>query len=125
MALASYDDRNTLPIPAAVYHPVARAVVTVTVLDDGTNAETDVVLNGITKQIHFTVPDLDAADTAELLLHDADNRIIYASGEKAESTTHVINVERALCGTITFRVECSASQEDAASNVFTVCVYYV
>ena len=125
MALSSSDLRNKLAIPYETYTPVALAVVTVTVADNGTNGETDVALNGVIKQIHFTVPDLDAADTAELLLHDADNKVLYASGEKAESTTHVINVERAVCGTITFRVECSASQEDAASNVFTVYVYYV
>lgn len=119
MSLPDFDER------VDAHYPVAREVVVVTVADNGTNAETDVEMNGVIKQIHFLTPNLDGTDTAELLLHDADDRVIYASGEKAESTAHVINVERAVCGVVTFRVECSASQEDAASNPFYICVYYV
>ena len=125
MALTDYDERNKMAIPLDQYRPVALQYVLVTVLDNGTNAETDVEMNGVIKQIHFITPDLDDTDTAELLLHDADDHVIYASGEKAENGSHVINVERAVCGTITFRVECSASQEDAASNPFYIFVYYV
>jgi len=119
MTMSSFDARYS------AHHPVAVKVVTVTVPDNGTNAETDVEMNGLIKQLHFITPALDAADTAELVLHNADDKVLYASGEKAESTSSVINVERAVCGVVTFRVECSASQEDATSNVFTVYVYYV
>ena len=80
-------------------------------------------MNGLLKQIHFTVPDLDNSDTAELILKDSDGNEIYASGEKAESTTHVINVERALRGTITLRIETSGDQ--AADREFKVVLYYV
>ena len=105
-------------------YPVALEMVSVTVADEGTNAETDVHMNGTIRQIHFTVPALDGDDTAELKLQDADNHTIYASGEKAESVTYVINVERLVCGLISFRVECSAQQNDAA-RTFTIAVYYV
>lgn len=107
----------------AAHYPVAVEVVSVVVALAGTAAETDVGMNGIIKQIHFIVPDLDDTDTAELLLHDADNRVLYASGEKAESTSHVINVERAVTQPVTFRVECSGDQ--VAARTFTVVAYYV
>lgn len=104
-------------------YPVAREVVSVTVADEGTNAETDVAINGRTTQIHFIVPTLDDVDTAELLVQDADDNTIYQSGELAEETSHVLDVHESLCGTITFRVECSAQQNDAA-RTFAIYVYY-
>lgn len=103
--------------------PVARLQTTVLVASTGTNAETDVQINGLSKQFQFTVPDLDNTDTAEFKIQDEDNHTLYASGEKAESTTHVLNVERALCETMTLRVECSGPQ--AAARTFTVTIYYV
>lgn len=87
-----------------------------------TNGELDFAfLNSAVTQIHFTIPDLDDTDTAELLIHDEDDNVLYASGEKAEDTTHVINVERSLCGALTLRVECSGAQ--AAERTFVVKMY--
>ena len=105
-------------------YPVARTKQTVTVAAAGTNAETDVTaFNGLTKQIQFTTPNLDNTDTAELKLQDEDDNTLYASGELAESTTHVLNVERAICGTLTLRVECSGAQTSEVA--FTVTIYYL
>ena len=106
-----------------MHYPVGRVKVTSTVLDTTAAIETDVAVNGLTKQLHFIIPALDVTDTAELLLHDAEDNILYASGELAQSTSHVINAERALCGTITIRIETSTAQ--AADRAFTVYIYYL
>lgn len=95
----------------------------ITVASSGSSAESDAELNGITKQIIFVVPDLDDSDTAEVKLLDSNDYELYASGELAESTTHVINVERAMAQTTTIRVECSGTQ--AANRAFVVKIYYV
>ena len=81
-------------------------------------------LNSCVTQIHFTVPDLDDTDTAELILKDHDGGLtatIYASGEKADESQHVINVERTLVGDIVIEVECSGAQ--AADRTFVVKMY--
>ena len=106
---------------------IAKVKYTITLdqSDDGDLIELDTpeALNCLTKQIHFKVPNLDNTDTAELHLKDVDGYYLYSSGEKAESTTHVINVERALRGTITLRIETSGDQ--AADREFEVVIYYV
>ncbi len=117
MTLASSDPRRS-------GFPVARAVVPVTVPISGTSAEVDVQINGRVQQIHFVVPNLEGASTAELLLHDADDNVLYASGDKAESTTYAIVAERWMMGTTTVRVECSEAQASAAVD-FLVYLYYV
>lgn len=92
------------------------------VVSPAANAELNInFLNSAVTQIHFTVPDLDDTDTAELLIHDLDDNVLYASGEKAEQATHVINVERSLCGELTLRIECSGAQ--AADRTFVVKMY--
>lgn len=101
---------------------VGRLVKSIVVAAAGSDKEEDMELDCLTMQIHFVVPALAGA-TAEFLLHDADDKVVYASGEKAESLTHVINVQRALCGIITLRVECSAAQAGGAT--FSVVIYYV
>ena len=81
-------------------------------------------LNSCVTQIHFTVPDLDDTDTAELILKDHDGgltAIIYASGENGDDSQHVINVERTLVGDIVIEVECSGVQ--AADRTFMVKMY--
>lgn len=119
MAVTNIDQRMRI----GEAYPVARLKSTVTVDKDGTNGEEDITINGLTKQIQFTTDDLDDTDTAELKLQDEDNNTLYASGELAEDTTHVLNVERAVCGTTTLRVECSGQQ--VAEREFTVTIYYL
>ena len=116
MTLPTFDQRGDW------HYPVCRYVLTVTVPKPGTNAETDLPLNMKITQVHFVTPALDLADTAELILLDADDRVIAASGEKAESATHQLDVHESVCGVVTFRVECSAQQDDNAC-IFTIYVY--
>ncbi len=95
---------------------------TITVPSGDTNVELDVTdLLGLTRQIFFVIPDLDDSDTAELKLEDSDNYDLFTSGELAESTTHIINVERVMTGTITIRIECSGAQ--ASDRDFVVTFY--
>lgn len=105
------------------YCSAGRKKLTVNVPVETAAGETDVPMNCLIKQIQFTVPALTGSHTAELKLQDEDNNTLYASTEKAESTTHVLTVERALCGLVTFRVETSGA-EDPTVNC-TVTVYYI
>jgi len=89
-------------------------------LDD--EKEVDITIVGVVTQIHFVVPALDSG-TCELLLHDEDNKILFASGELAASTTHVLNMQRAVCGTTTLRIETSATQ--TAARIHSVVIYYI
>jgi len=78
-------------------------------------------LNILTKQIHFKIPDLTGTGSAAFLITDTDGNTLYDTGYLSESTTHVLNVERALCGSpITFNVRTDADQTAAASFVITI-----
>ena len=85
--------------------------------------ESDLAFNGLTKQIIFKVPDLTDSHTAELKILDEDDNELFASGEKAESTTHTLVVERALCGTVTLRIETSGNE--TADKEFDVTIYHL
>ncbi len=90
---------------------------------DPDSIEEDIEFNGLTKQIVFKVPDLTESHTAELKILDEDANVLFASGEKAESETHVLTAERALCGTITLLVETSGNE--TADKAFDVTIYYL
>lgn len=105
--------------------PVGRIKKTIT-LDystDPNSIEEDVEFNGLTKQIVFKVPDLTDTHTAELKILDEDDNELFASGEKAESETHVLIMERALCGTITLLIETSGNE--TADKAFDVIIYHL
>ena len=118
MTVANFDQR-----PSA-HHPVATRVISITVADETTAKTETADINGTIKQIHFSTGAMDGSDTADLAIKDSSGNVIYASGEKAESTVHVINVERAVAGLLSFVVTCSAPQNDAAV-AFSVTIYYV
>lgn len=96
---------------------------TIVVASGTDNKTTTIEINGNIRQIIFVVPDLDSSETSELLLIDEDSYTIYASGEKAESTTHILNVDRLVRGTLTLKVECASAQDAARTHV--VKLYYV
>lgn len=85
--------------------------------------ELDMSFNGLTKEIVFKVPALTDTHTAELKILDEDDNELFASGEKAESETHVLIAERALCGTITLRIETSGNE--TADREFEVAIYHL
>lgn len=111
---------------------ITRKEVTVTVAAAGSNGEATVDVNGLLRNLELLVPELDETDTAELVLHTADDAEIFASGEKAHVDSAItgyyfkqdsgsVAVECALWGTTTVRVECSGAQ--AAEREFTVYLY--
>ena len=105
--------------------PVGRIKKAIT-LDYGVNpavVELDVLFNGLTKQIVFKVPDLTDSHTAELKILDEDSTELFAIGEKAESETHVLIAERALCGTIRVRIETSGNE--TVDREFEVTIYHL
>ncbi len=118
MTVANFDER-----PDAHY-PVAVKVISITVADESTVKTETANINGVIKQIVFETGAMDGSDTAELTIVDSSSNTIYASGQKVESAVHVINVERAVAGLISFTVTCSAEQNDAAV-AFSVTIYYV
>ena len=85
--------------------------------------ELDMPFNGLTKEIVFKVPALSDSHTAELKILDEDDNVLFASGEKAESETHVLIAERALCGTITLKIETSGNE--TADRAFDVTIYHL
>ncbi len=118
MTVADFDERPD------THYPVAVKVISITIADESTAKTETANINGVIKQIFFSTGSMDGADTAELTILDSSSNTIYASGQKTESTVHVINVERAVCGLISFVVTASAEQNDAAV-AFTVTIYYV
>ena len=80
------------------------------------------LINGVTSQIQFVVPTTEDTDTVEFKIQNSADREIFASGEKAESSTNIMNVERALQGTIDFVAEAQGTQSAAIDLVFEV--YY-
>jgi len=98
--------------------------VTVTVAQNASSGETVVTdLNIETNQILFVTPALTSSNTAELKIQNEDNEDLYASGEKAESTTASLVITRRLVGDIAFKVETSASETVAAVE-FTIYIYF-
>lgn len=61
--------------------------------------------------------------TAELILQDEDGYQVYSTGEKAEETTHVIDVDKPLTGNTNLRVETSVPQP--VDRSFIVKIKYV
>ena len=118
MPVQDYGDRGE---PRSL---IARKVVTVTVASGAAAGETDLDnFNGLIQSVFFKVPDLKATNTAELKLQDEDNDSYFASGEKAESDTYNLLLERAVAGTLTVRVETSDIQD--ADKEFSVIIMYL
>lgn len=105
--------------------PVGRIKKTITLdyISAPAVIELDVPFNGLTKEIVFKVPALTDSHTAELKILDEDDNELFASGEKAESKTHILIAERALCGTLTLRIETSGNE--TADKVFDVTIYHL
>ena len=121
MALSNFDRRSTTGDSA----PVALRVVEDIVVPAGGYAVREDIddINGTTVQLHFIVPDLDAADTVTLTIYDGDGNTIYVSAGLAESTRHAINVERPFIGPLEVLIVCSGTQ--AAARTFSLYIYYV
>lgn len=122
----------TNPVATDVAGPIKMKRYDITVASTGTTADIEIgSINGMSKLMFFTVPDLDDTDTAEFKIRDAWVQDIYASGEKAESSTHTLVVERPLVATddgeiirnLTLRVECSGAQ--ASDRLFSITIYYI
>lgn len=92
------------------------------VSSDATTITAGLPINGLVQQIQFVVPDLDDTDTAELKILNSFDNEVYASGEKAESSTHIINVQRPVTKTMSLKIEASDTQ--SADRTFTVVIYY-
>lgn len=75
------------------------------------------------KHVLFEVPALDASDTAELIILDADGKKIYESGELAMSTDHSIPVIRYLTGDESWSIETSTAQ--AADRDFVIKTWFL
>ncbi|MBN2120696.1 MAG: hypothetical protein JW734_06545 [Candidatus Omnitrophica bacterium] len=85
--------------------------------------ELDVPFNGVVKQIVFRVPVLTNDNTAELKILDEDDNELFASGEKEANKSHLLDAERALCGTITLRIETSGNETE--DRTFEVVIYHL
>ena len=75
----------------------------------------DITLNGIITDISYVIPDAVSA-TAELKLRDSNDVDWFATGELAESTTHILNVSESITGTTTIRIETASAETTGATH---------
>ena len=92
-----------------------------------TSGEVDIPkLRGQLKQLHLESPAaLGASQTVELVINDKWDNDIYRSGAKSSgATTHVMNTDRVVTDTVTFRVEISVGT-DSTGGTYILTGYYI
>ena len=63
---------------------------------DSTGTTTFGDINGVTKTIFFTTPDMEGTDSTNFQIVNSAGNAFMTSGTKAESATHVLGTEVAL-----------------------------
>lgn len=93
MALTDFDSRSSAIYPVARWqqdYPIAVSGAGATISGSAaTGAITDI--NGMAKQIHLKVPDLELAGSGNAIFKDMDGNIIYETGSQAAATITVLS----------------------------------
>lgn len=108
-------------------YPITGFKLAITVADGASSKEEDVTKNMLLTDLYFWGPQLATTDkTAELILMDKDDNIIYASGECAFSSAtaadrkHPIHLQRGIMDVTTFKVETDENVSGAKTFYVTV-----
>ena len=97
---------------------------TVTVASGDAIGTVDVELNGIIKQVIFTIPNLTTAAKTELRLANEDGDNIYESGLRNESLTHTLTFDRGVAGTVSIVASTDTAHTSGDAD-HTATIYYI
>lgn len=121
MSLIKFDGRKR-PDP----YPVARWQENYPIAAGGSEVNSVITdLNGMGKQIHFKVPDLELAGSGNAIFKDMDGNILYETGSQADATTTVLSGDFIpFCGDMSIFITTAGSPAAADGSVW-LTIYYV
>ena len=113
-------------------YPVARKLVTVTIVDEATSGTSTAPINGRILAIIADVPALTGSSTIAIDIQDEDGTNLFAQkASLAESTKTRWDLQAAAtphgavcCGTVTFKCTGSEAQTDG-DKVINLIAYYI
>lgn len=91
-----------------VLSPTFSEKITLVVASGTATKTVEISINGLLTDVYFNCPEIGAL-TNELKLKDADDDLIYATGEVADNTNHPIHLQRLLEGVTKVIVETSGN----------------
>lgn len=86
----------------------------------GTNTELN--LNGLVRQVDFTVPNMEATNSTNLVITNEFGGTVFASGTKAESASYSVGSVFPIYGTVKVVAVAEGTQSEAKSIPFNLVV---